>query len=314
MEKEHVHMFNPILIAAKNGITEIVEKSFEISPMVMNGLDQDRKNIVLLTVEHKQPHVYVVLLDLKKKEILKDNVFREVDRNGDSALHFAAKKADFIWPVPGAASQMQWDIKWYEYINNTTGKKLIFVRNKKGKTPDEVFTEEHEELVKEGGKWLSNTSNACSVVAGLFVTVTFTTSSTVPDSVKQVNKDNKAYKILAGSSFVSFCASLVAVVMFLAILTSGYRKKDFRYSLLKKLLLGLTAFYVSIASTLISFCSGHFSIFKDVLKSAASSSYLVVCLLLITFFAFQQLPLYVHLLWATFKKVPQRNYRFSFPR
>jgi hypothetical protein len=201
-----------------------------------------------------------------------------------------------------------------QYINNTTGKKLIFVRNKKGKTPDEVFTEEHDELVKEGGKWLSNTSNACSVVAGLFVTVTFTTSSTVPDSVKQVDKDNKAYKILAGSSFVSFCASLVAVVMFLAILTSGYRKKDFRYSLLKKLLLGLTAFYVSIASTLISFCSGHFSIFKDVLKSAASSSYLVVCLLLITFFAFQQLPLYVHLLWATFKKVPQRNYRFSFPR
>ena len=114
MEKEHVHMFNPILIAAKNGITEMVEKSFEISPMVMNGLDQDRKNIVLLTVEHKQPHVYEVLLDLKKKEILKDNVFREVDRNGDSALHFAAKKADFIWPVPGAASQMQWDIKWYE--------------------------------------------------------------------------------------------------------------------------------------------------------------------------------------------------------
>ena len=192
--------------------------------------------------------------------------------------------------------------------------RLLHLPNKEGKTPEEVFTEKHVVVVKEGGQWLSNISNSCLVVAGLFVTVTFSMSSTVPDSVKQVNKDNKASKILAGSSFVSFCSSLIAVVMFLTILTSGYREKDFRYSLLRKLLLGLTAFHVSIASALICFCSGHFFIFKGELKSAASSSYLVVCLLLITFFAFQQLPLYVHLLWATFKKVPQRNYRFSFPR
>ena len=189
----------------------------------------------------------------------------------------------------------------------------LILLNKEGKTPEEVFTESHEVLVTKGGEWLTSTSNAYSVVAGLFVTVTFTASTTVPDGVKQ-DKQDKASKILASSTYVSFCTSLIAVVMFLAILTSGYRKRDFRCALLGKLLVGLTAFYVSIASTLISFCSGHFSIFKDVLKSAASSSYLVVCLLLITFFAFQQLPLYVHLLWATFKKVPQRNYRFSFPR
>jgi hypothetical protein len=134
----------------------------------------------------------------------------------------------------------------------------------------------------------------------------------VPDGVKQDNKQGKASKILAGSTYVSFCTSLIAVVMFLAILTSGYRKRDFRCALLGKLLVGLTAFYVSIASTLISFSTGHFFVFGNALKSEAS--YLVTCVLLIIFFAFAQLPLFFHLLWATFNKVPKRNYRLSFPR
>ncbi|GMY16798.1 isoform 4 of serine/threonine-protein phosphatase 6 regulatory ankyrin repeat subunit a [Fagus crenata] len=312
MQTEHID--TPILIAAKNGITELVKKTLESFPVAMYDLDQHKMNIVLSAVEHKQPHVYELLLSLKNKNVIKESIFFEVDSEGNSALHLAAKKANFIWPVPGAASQMQWEIKWFEYIKKSMQERFLLLPNKKGKTPEEVFTEEHVDVVKEGGQWLSNTSNACLVVAGLFVTVTFSMSSIVPDSVKQANKDNKASKILAGSSFVSFCASLIAVVMFLAILTSGYREKDFLYSLLSKLLLDLTAFHVSIASTLICFCSGHFFIFKGELKSTASSLYLVVYLLLITYFAFAQLPLYVHLLWATFKNVPQRNYRFSFPR
>ncbi|GMY16818.1 e3 ubiquitin-protein ligase mib2 [Fagus crenata] len=166
----------------------------------------------------------------------------------------------------------------------------LILLNKEGKTPEEVFTESHEDLVTKGGEWLTSTSNAYSVVAGLFVT---------------------ASKILASSTYVSFCTSLIAVVMFLAILTSGYRKRDFRGALLGKLLVGLTAFYVSIASTLISFSTGHFFIFGNELKSEAS--YLVTCVLLIIFFAFAQLPLFFHLLWATFNKVPKRNHRLSFP-
>ena len=92
----------------------MVETAFQSYPMALYDVDQDRKIIMLLTVEHKQPHVYEVLLDLKKKDVIKDTVFCEVDHNGDSALHLAAKKANFNWPVPGAASQMQWEIKWYE--------------------------------------------------------------------------------------------------------------------------------------------------------------------------------------------------------
>ena len=45
--------------------------------------------------------------------LIKDSILSEVDCDGNSALHLVAE-ADFNWPVPGAVSQMQWEIKWYE--------------------------------------------------------------------------------------------------------------------------------------------------------------------------------------------------------
>nr|XP_023873287.1 uncharacterized protein LOC111985870 [Quercus suber] len=300
-----------ILIAAKNGITEMVEKIIEIYPVAMYDVDKDQKNIVLLTVEYKQPSVYELLLSLREKNVIKDSVFTEVDHEGNSALHLAATKAEFNWPVPGAASQMQWEIRWYEYIKNSMKRGFLPLLNKNGQTPEEVFTKNHEDLVKEGGDWLISTSDACSVVAGLFVSIAFSTATALPDGIDG-NKHSKASKIFAGSSFVSFYSSLLAVVMFLAILTSGCRERDFRHALPWKLLLGLTAFYMSIASTLISFTTGHFFIFRDQLKFVSSTSYMVAYLL-VTLFSMGVFPLYFHLAWATLKKVPQRKYRMNIP-
>ena len=85
-----------ILIAAKNGITEMVEKILEHHPIAMYDLDRDQKNVV-----HMNSY------------LIKDSILSEVDCDGNSALHLVAE-ADFNWPVPGAVSQMQWEIKWYE--------------------------------------------------------------------------------------------------------------------------------------------------------------------------------------------------------
>ena len=76
-----------------------------------------------------------------------------------------------------------------------------------------------------------------------------------------------------------------------------------------KLLLGLTAFYVSIASTAISFSAGHFIILREKLKSAAFPAYPVICLVVI-FVSIIEFPLYFQLAWATFKRVPQRKHSF----
>ena len=161
-----------------------------------------------------------------------------------------------------------------QYIQKSLQRNFHFLDNNNSQTPEEIFNKNHQDLVGKGGSWLNNTSNACSVVAGLFVTSTFSTATNLPDAIKNEAYD-KASKIYAGSSFVSFYSSLIAVVMFLAIPTSGCRERDFRYGLPLKLLLGLTAFYISIASTLVSFTTGHFFIFRNQLKFLSSTSYIV---------------------------------------
>lgn len=106
----------PVLIAAKSGITEMVEQILDLFPVAIHDMNSENKNIVLLAVENRQPHVYESLL---KKNIMKDGAFRVVDRNGNSALHLAAMLGDHKpWLIPGAALQMQWEIKWYEVYKN----------------------------------------------------------------------------------------------------------------------------------------------------------------------------------------------------
>ncbi|KAG2697020.1 hypothetical protein I3760_07G086800 [Carya illinoinensis] len=100
----------PILLAAKNGIAEIVEKILEVYPFAVNDVNEDNKNIVLLAVEYRQPNVYEVLL--RRRYRSNESMFRQLDKEENSALHLAAKLGDKRpWRIPGAAMQMQWENK-----------------------------------------------------------------------------------------------------------------------------------------------------------------------------------------------------------
>lgn len=103
---------SPILLAAKNGIKELVEHLLGKYPIALFDLDSTGKNILLLAVEHRQSHIYELLL--KKKE-MQQSVFGIVDNEGNSAAHLAAK----LGPnppqiIPGAALRMQWEVKWFK--------------------------------------------------------------------------------------------------------------------------------------------------------------------------------------------------------
>jgi hypothetical protein len=183
--------------------------------------------------------------------------------------------------------------------------------NKQRKTPEDLFTETHKDLIKEGGKWLSKTFESCSVVAALIATVAFVTSTTIPGGVKQESGTpilirHPTFSTSAISSVVALCFSVTAVIMFLAILTSRYQERDFRSNLPRRLLLGLTLLFLSIASVLISFCAGDYFVLKDNMRDAVFPVYAVMCPP-VTFYALAQLPLYLDLIQAAFEKVPQRS-------
>lgn len=115
LEKEHKTQ-TAIIVAAKNGILEVVDKILYKYPMAIHDVDQNNmKNILLLAVENR--HVEVFKLLSKMEDIPKNFIFQKVDNDRNSALHFSArvnKENPKPWPIPGAALQMQWEIKWYK--------------------------------------------------------------------------------------------------------------------------------------------------------------------------------------------------------
>ncbi|KAM3754453.1 hypothetical protein ACB098_03G166200 [Castanea mollissima] len=310
-EDEHKKKETSILAAARNGITEMVEEILNKFPMAIHDDTDEGKNIALLAVENRQPKIYQLLL---KRELLTETMLQKVDKDGNNALHLAAKLGkNKPWLIPGAALQVQWEIKWYEYVKRTVPQYLLFQPNNDKKIPAQLFTEHHEKLVQEGGEWLSKTSESCSVVAALIATVAFATSTAIPGGIKESSgspnlETYPAFDVFAVTSLVALCFSVTALFLFLAILTSRYQEKDFRSDLPRKLLLGLTSLFVSIASMLVSFCAGHFFVLKDKLKNKALPVYAVTCLP-ITFYAIAQFPLYFDLVRTYFRKVPRSSHK-----
>ncbi|PON92518.1 Ankyrin repeat-containing protein [Trema orientale] len=301
-----------LLIAAKAGATEMVEKILDEFPVAIQDVDSEQKNVVLLAIENRQPHVYKFLL--KRENIPRESVFRHVDQQGNSALHLAATQCGEYrpWLIPGSALQMQWEIKWFEFVKNSMPPNFFPHYNKRLQTPNEVFVNTHKDLIKDGSEWLTKTSESCSVVAALVATVAFATSATVPGGINQDRgtptlEDKPAFNAFAISSLAALCFSVTALVFFLSILTSRYQEKDFALDLPRKLLLGLTSLFASIAAMLVSFCAGHIFVLTEQLRYVAYPLYAALCFP-VTFFAFAQLSLYFDLILAIFKTVPQRSY------
>ena len=124
-----------MLLAAKNGVIEIVKGTLERFPPAIRDTTKDKKNVVLLAAEHRQPDVYRFFLK-RRNEI---DLFRAVDHEGNSALHLAATAIDpKLWRITGAALQMQWEVKWYNVsiVQTHTHTELFLLRKKKKKKKD----------------------------------------------------------------------------------------------------------------------------------------------------------------------------------
>ncbi|TKY46854.1 Ankyrin repeat-containing protein [Spatholobus suberectus] len=297
------------LAAAKNGIVEIVFALQSKIPSVVHETNSNNENVMLVAVKNRQTNVVEVLRKNLDKELF-DSLNLEVDNRENTVLHLAAgtsSNTERSWQIAGAAMQMMWDIKWYQYVRDLVPEHFTFRNNKDDKTAGEIFKQKHKDLVKESSEWLKETSNSCSVVAALIAGVSFATSSSVPggtDKGKPELEGQPAFDVFAIASLIGLCFSVTALIMFLAILTSRKQAQDFRKSLPLKLLFGLSSLFVSIASMLVSFCAAHFFVLKDKYKNILFPVYIATCLP-VTFYAVVQFPLYADLLKAIFKKVPQ---------
>ena len=175
--------------------------------------------------------------------------------------------------------------------------------NKQYLKPRALFTENHKHLVAEGEKWMKDTASSSTVVGALIITVTFAAAFTFPGGNDQnhgfpIFLREKLFKVFMMSNAVALFTSITSVLMFLGILTSRYGEDDFLKSLPKKLILGLSTLFLSMAAMIIAFCAGLALMFHRklwiVIPSISLASISVVL------FVLMQFPLLVDIFFSTY--------------
>lgn len=151
-------------------------------------------------------------------------------------------------------------------VEHIVPKSFHEMKNIDGKTPKELFSEEHRALMKEGEEWMRGTANSCIIAATLIATMVFAAAFTVPggnnsDKGTPVFIKRSSFTVFTISDAVAMFSSIVSITMFLSILISRYAEEDFRVSLPSKLLFGLASLFVSIVGMLVAFAVAFFLIY-----------------------------------------------------
>ncbi|XP_004486279.4 uncharacterized protein [Cicer arietinum] len=284
-------IYTPLLMAACNGIIEIVELIIHFHPQSIEHVSEDEQNILYMAVEHRQLEIFRMLKKLKMVRHLAG----KIDKQSNTVLHHTA---DFKGgSQPGYALQLQEELHWFERIERRLPYHYIIHKNNNNQTAKEVFEEKHEQLLKDARKWIKETAQSCSAVAVLVATVVFAAAYTVPGGT-----DDRGFpRLLHHPIFVVFtimdvvalASSLASVVMFLSILTSPCELWDFRRSLPRKLMAGFAFLFFSMATTMLVFSATILVNIKlDKNKWTTSLTY-TAAFFPVSIFAMMQFPLYV---------------------
>ena len=140
-------------------------------------------------------------------------------------------------------------------------------KNSDGKKPYEIFTENHDELVKAGEKWAKETATSFTIVGTLITTIMFAATFTVPGGNNQdtglpIFLHDNAFTIFLIADAASLFTSSTSVLIFIGILTSRYAEKDFLKSLPWKLFFALWFLFLSVCSMIVVFCAAIIMILK----------------------------------------------------
>ncbi|KAF6139449.1 hypothetical protein GIB67_026291 [Kingdonia uniflora] len=309
-----------ILEAARCGVYEIVRECILSRPDTLWIHREDGRNVLQLAILHRQVNVYNLIYQMSS---YKHFATTRKDKSGNNILHLAGKLAPLSQfnLVTGAALQMQRELQWFknererkikeqiEDIREQEVEKIVQPsyresKNSKGKSPKMVFTEEHKDLLSEGGVWMKDTSSSCMVVATLIATVMFAAAFTAPGGNNSnqgipIFLENKFFLIFAISDAISLFSSTTSALMFLSILTSRYAEEDFQYALPKRLIIGLTTLFISIASMMIAFSATLSIIFSERVPGVAITLSLLSCVP-VGLFALLQFPLLLELFLSTY--------------
>jgi len=146
-------------------------------------------------------------------------------------------------------------------------KKLKDADSAEDKTPWDLFTKTHNDLKTCGETWMKDTANYSMLVAALIATVVFTATFIVPgsnttDTGTPIFLKSKWFMVFFISNAIALLSSSTSILMFLSILNSRYCENDFLVVSPGRLMVGLTALYMSIAGMVAAFSTTCFLVYN----------------------------------------------------
>ncbi|KAJ7974917.1 Ankyrin repeat-containing protein [Quillaja saponaria] len=253
-------VYDAIFRAAERGISEFIIESSKANPDLLWCRDKIRRNLFFYAIQFRQSKVFSLIFGYEKKDALVSSL----DSRKNNMLHVAGELAPLteLNRISDAALQMQRELQWFKEVESIVPPYMQEALNIDKKTPRDVFTENHKELVKEGERWMKETASSCTVVGALIVTIMFAAAFTFPggnnDNGSPIFLNHKLFMLFMISDAISLFSSSTSVLMFLRILTSRYAEEDFLESLPKRLMIGLSALFFSIATMMITFCAAMY--------------------------------------------------------
>ncbi|KAK3438993.1 hypothetical protein EUGRSUZ_C03951 [Eucalyptus grandis] len=246
--------------AALKGIIELVKLCIQSFPELI-GISRLVLHSRTLAVESRRERT--LRLFLKASSTNRFSLVPAPTLEESSDLMIAATKynphSSSVTNISGAAFLLQRELQWFNAVESWVIPHLRTAKYKK-KTLWETFVDEHEMLLHTGKKWIEDTANSCMLISTLIATVLFAAAFTVPGS----NNGNTGLPLLLGqdsllvfaiSDALGLLSSVMAIMLFLAILTSRYEPQDFLDSLPKKIMMGLLLLFLSLAFMLVAFAS-----------------------------------------------------------
>jgi hypothetical protein len=250
----------PLKLAADGGIFEVVEEILDLFPSAIYVENASNQTIFQVAVLKRRIDVFNLMYQI---EDLNHDLFTAPDVSKNTGLHLAGcleprQKTELRARAPGAALQMQRELQWFKEAEKFTPAQDQEKWNSEGKTGAMVFTEAHQDLVKEGEQWMKDTSNSCIFVASLIFTMAFAAAITVPggnngDTGLPFFMREPNFVVFAISNALALFSSTSSVLMFLSILNSRYAERDFLYALPTRLIVGLVTLFLSLLSMIIAF-------------------------------------------------------------
>ncbi|KAL7185570.1 hypothetical protein ACSBR2_027504 [Camellia fascicularis] len=299
----------PLFLATKSGCVEIFKEIIQLYPWAVEHIDHKGRTVLHVAIKYRQIEIFKIV---EKMEIPMRRLVRKIDHNHNTILHMVGKKRKDHMPqeMQSAALQLRKDMLLFEHVKKICPSHLTKHINSDGHTAEELFARKNKKLCHEAKEWLKRTAEHCSLVAVLIATVAFAAAYTIPGGPNQKTGiplllNQPFFSVFTMTDVLSLTFALTSVIIFLSILTSPFRLKDFKQSLPQNLMLGITFLIFSVSMMMLAFAATVILMIHKREQWTKIALY-TAAFLPVSIFAFSYLPLYISLMKTfnySFKKI-----------